>query len=308
MAAAATSSSPSPSGLQVGVVLPPFGRITLPEAARHAEDVGLDSVWVGDHLATGAPSLDCAVALATVAAVTARVRVGAGVFVPALRPLAWAAKQVASLQHVTDGRLVLGIGSGGGPAQWAAAGVPYRERGRRTDTALRLLPALLSGRPTRLPDEPGEPEVELSPAVPVPPFWVGNASPVAIRRAAQMGDGWFPSLIGPDEVASGAHALAELADEAGRAQPTIAVGATGALGEGADLPTRQQIAANVAAVYGRPIDEVADVPITGTPEQAAAQLDAHRAAGAGHVVMGIAGGDWRAQVELLARARTLLVA
>lgn len=309
----ATSSSPSDHDLQVGVVLPPMGAvtavgtITLRDAARHAEDVGLDSVWVGDHLATGAPSLDNPVALATVAAVTERVRLGAGVFVPALRPLVWAAKQLASLQYVADGRLVVGVGSGGGPAQFAAAGVPYGERGRRTDTALRLLPALLNGRPTQLPDEPGEPLVELAPAVPVPPFWVGNASPVAIRRAAELGDGWFPSLIGPDEVAAGATRLVELADQAGRARPTIAVGATGALGEGAGVPSREQIAANVAAVYSRPLDEVVDVPITGAPEDAASQLDAYRSAGARHVVVGIAGGDWREQCELLAKARARLV-
>jgi len=309
---AASSPSSEPT-FEVGVVLPPMGaaveggRITLQEAARHAEDVGLDSVWVGDHLATGLPSLDNAVALATVAAVTERVRVGTSVFVPALRPVAWAAKQVASLQHVAQGRLVLGVGSGGGEAQWAAAGVPYGERGRRTDTALRLLPDLLAGRPTRLEDEPGQPLVELAPAVPMPPVWVGNASPAAIRRAARFGDGWFPSLVGPTEVAAGVARLVELAEGPSQPPHTVAIGGVVALGNGPGVPKRAEIAGSIAAGYGRPEHEVADIPIVGTPVQAAEQLATYRAAGAHHAVVGIAGGDWRHQCDLLAEARAALL-
>jgi alkanesulfonate monooxygenase SsuD/methylene tetrahydromethanopterin reductase-like flavin-dependent oxidoreductase (luciferase family) len=306
--AADPAANPPPAArpFEVGVVLPVGGRPPLAEAARLAEAAGLDSVWVGDHLATGAPSLDNPVALATAAAVTDRVRIGAGVFVPGLRPLAWAAKQVASLQVVSGGRLVLGVGSGGGAAQWAAAGVPFDRRGPRTDTALRLLPDLLAGRPTVLPDEPGRPTVELAPAVEVPPIWVGNAGPVALRRAATSADGWFPSLIGPADVEAGARRLVELAAEAGRPTPTIAIGATGALGDGPGVPTRSALAGQIAAVYGRPVDEVAAVPLTGSPADAAEALDAYRRAGATHAVVGLAGPDWPAQVALLAETRRLL--
>ncbi|MFB9297546.1 LLM class flavin-dependent oxidoreductase, partial [Kibdelosporangium philippinense] len=136
--------------LEIGVVLPSVAvqraeNLDLAAAARHAEDVGLASVWHGDHLAVGAPTLDCTVALTVAATSTRRIKVGASVFVPAIRPLAWAAKQIASLQYVSQGRLILGIGSGGGAKQWAAAGVPFAQRGQRTDTALRLLPRLLAG-------------------------------------------------------------------------------------------------------------------------------------------------------------------
>jgi len=295
----------TPAGFEVGVVLPPLGPLALRDAARLAEDVGLDSVWVGDHLATAMPSLDNPVALATAAAVTERVRIGAGVFVPGLRPLAWAAKQVASLQVVAEGRLVLGVGSGGGPDQWAVAGVPYQQRGARTDTALRLMPDLLAGRPTVLPDEPGRPIVTLAPAVPMPPVWVGNASPVAIRRAATLGDGWFPSLVGPDEVAAGARRLTELAQAADRPTPTIAVGASGALGAGPDVPTRGDLARGIAAAYGRPVDEVADIPLTGSPAEVATRLETYRQAGATHVVVGLPTPTWHTQLPLLAEAAAL---
>lgn len=280
--------------LKVGVVLPSLvaqrrDGIDLPIAARHAEDAGLDSVWHGDHLATGQPSLDLAVALATVAAVTGRVSIGAGVFVPAIRPLAWAAKQVASLQHVAGGRLILGVGSGGGPQQWAAAGIPYTERGQRTDRALDLLPALLAGEPVLI----GEQEVVLAPAVPRPPFWVGNASPVAIRRAARFGDGWFPSLVPASAVAAGAARLAELADT----PREIAVGTTGALGDG--VLSQDEIAARIGASHGRQLD---GVPITGRPDEAARRMAEFQDAGATHLIMGFADGDWRGQCDLLAEA------
>ena len=152
--------------MKIGVILPSVAvqgaqSLDLATAARHAEEVGLDSVWHGDHLAVGMPTLDAPVALAVAAGATSRIGVGVSVFIPAIRPLAWAAKQVASLQYVSGGRLILGVGSGGGAAQWAAAGVPYGERGRRTDTALELLPALLAGERVRLADEAGRPEIEL---------------------------------------------------------------------------------------------------------------------------------------------------
>jgi len=296
--------------LEIGVILPSIAvqerdNLDLQTAARHAEDLGLDSVWHGDHLATGMPTLDCMIALATAAAATQRIRIGASVFVPAIRPLAWAAKQIASLQQVSHGRFILGIGSGGGAAQWAAAGMPYAERGQRTDTALELLPHLLAGQRVRLVDEPGQPEVELAPAVPTPPFWIGNASSVAIRRAAHRGDGWFPSVVPPSDIAEGAARLTELAAAYKRPTPAITVGATGVLGS-ASFRARDEIAARLSLAYGIPSERASTLPITGEPHEAAHRLAAYHAAGARHVVMGLAGGDWRQQCELLTKARELL--
>lgn len=292
--------------MNIGVILPSVevqrrDGLDIPTAARHAEAAGLHSVWHGDHLAIGAPTLDCAVALAAAAAATSRVRVGASVFVPAIRPLAWAAKQVASLQHVSAGRLILGIGSGGGEAQWAAAGVPYAERGPRTDVALRLLPRLLAGEPVDLPDGP---PVTLLPPVPAPPVWVGNRSRVAIRRAARFGDGWFPSLLTAADVAAGAALLASI--DSRRPTPVIAVGATGALGADPAVPDRHDIAAGITRAYGMPSEQALDIPITGGPAEAAERFAAYAAAGASHLVVGFAGGDWRRQCDLFAEAARIM--
>lgn len=97
----------------------------LKRAARHAEQVGLDGVWAGDHLTTGFPILDSTVALTTAAAVTERIQVGYAVMLLALRQPAAAAKQIASLQHVSGNRLQLGVGVGdvATPGKWLGAGV-----------------------------------------------------------------------------------------------------------------------------------------------------------------------------------------
>lgn len=299
--------------LDIGVILPSVDvqrreGLDLATAARHAEDVGLDSVWHGDHLAVGGDVLDSTIALAAAATATRRIVVGTSVFVPALRPLAWAAKQVASLMWISGGRLVLGVGSGGGPAQWAAASVPYAERGRRTDTALELLPGLLAGDEVALPDSPGPPTVRLGPASAVPPIWVGNASPVALRRAARLGDGWFPSLIGPDRLAAGVATLRSLRPAAaGHREPAVCIGASGSFGPaGDDRPTREQLAHGIGRAYGRPVDEVLDIPLVGPAPAVAERLARYAEAGAHHVVIGLGGGGWRAQCEALAEIRALL--
>ncbi|WP_405065188.1 hypothetical protein OG558_24830 [Kribbella sp. NBC_01510] len=133
--------------------------------------------------------------------------------------------------------------------------------------------------------------------MPRPPFWVGNASPVALRRAARAADGWFPSLIPAAEVAAGAARLADLADT----PRVIAVGATGALGN--EVASQRQIEESIRANYGYP---ATGVPITGGPRQAAERLAEFHQAGADHLVMGFSDSDWRTQCDLLADAATLL--
>src|ERR1700760_3362448 len=127
------------ASVEVGVVLPSMSRRDgrpgdIPAAARQAEDLGFESAWVVDQLVagTGVPVLDSLTSLAGAAAVTRRIRLGVGVLIAPLRPVAWTAKQVATLQYLSGDRLVLGIGAGGDrhDAAWLAGGGPPPRRGR----------------------------------------------------------------------------------------------------------------------------------------------------------------------------------
>ena len=159
-------------GPEIGVFLPTMSaKDAVPgdvvAAARHAENLGFESVWAVDQLVagTGAPLVDSMIALSAVAGATARVKLGLGVVIVPIRPVAWIAKQVASMQIVSGGRVLLGVGVGGDrhDRSWAATGVPRQRAGARTDAALAVLPDLIAGKPVRLPDVDGAPVVELAP-------------------------------------------------------------------------------------------------------------------------------------------------
>ena len=175
--------------MKVGITLPSFGAGQIEGStshARHAEEMGLESVWVGDHLIPVLPFLDSTLVLAAAASVTERIKIGFGVLILALRPVAWAAKQIATLQHLSGDRVLLGVGAGGsvhGDAAWRAVGVPYGERGKRTDAALAVLPGLVAGKPTAVNGE----EVTLAPGATMPPVLIGGG-PASLRRTARYGD------------------------------------------------------------------------------------------------------------------------
>jgi len=160
--------------------------------AEAAEAAGFDSLWASDHVAFHHPLLDVTVALATFAAVTERIRLGAGVLLLALRHPALVAREFASLDYLSGGRVILGVGVGGEhPADFDAVGVPVRERGARTNASMRSLRDLFPGQAPP-PVQPGG-----------PPLWVGGRSQAAIRRAAELGDGWFPLWVSPERYAEG---------------------------------------------------------------------------------------------------------
>ena len=160
--------------------------------ARVAEAAGFDSLWASDHVAFHHPLLDVTVALATFAAATERIKLGAGVLLLPLREPALVAREFASLDYVSAGRVILGVGVGGEhPADFEAVGVPVEERGRRTNESMRVLRALFAR------EAPAPAQLN------GPPLWVGGRSDAAIRRAAHLGDGWMPLWVSPERYAEG---------------------------------------------------------------------------------------------------------
>ncbi|MFI0470759.1 LLM class flavin-dependent oxidoreductase [Saccharopolyspora sp. 5N102] len=289
--------------VEVGIFLPSAVEAEIREAAYHAVDAELDAIWSGDHLANGVPSLDGMLALATAAAVTECIDIGFAVYLPALRQHVCAAKQIATLQHLTGGdRLHLGIGVGDHDSGYAAVGLDAATRGRRTDEFLQLLPSLLAGEPTALPHGA---TAQLAPAAAVPPLWIGGSAPAALRRAARFGDGWFAELHTPEEIRTNAERLRELAEQHGRQAPRLAIAIQGSLVQRPDDRVHDRCAENLAKSFGIPVDEARGYVVAGTPEQVAEQLAAYAEAGVEKIALAV-DGDWHDSCDLLGQVRQIL--
>jgi probable F420-dependent oxidoreductase len=227
--------------MRIGVTVPNVHetlaeRTTIEAVGRMADDLGLDSVWCNDHLAMPArqdgPATEPAYAaaygedrgqhiyeplivLAYLAAVTQRVMLGTSVYLLALRNPLLAARQVVSLDRLSEGRLVLGVGVGWLEHEFAAVGVPYRERGRRTDEAIAVLKAACGPDGGEFLPKPVQ--------RPHPPLWIGGRSDAAVRRAARTGDAWHPSHLTVDELRRRIPELHEECERAGRSPDDVTV-------------------------------------------------------------------------------------
>lgn len=206
--------------IRFGVELQHRAELLAPIATR-AEALGFDSVWIGDHVAIHRPTFDALAALSYLAAVTRRVRIGPCVYLLPLRPPAVAAKLVATLDVLSGGRVIFGVGVGGEfPKEFEVSGVPRRERGARTDEGIRVCRALwgpspvsFEGRFTRFADVPFEPK-PIQPGG--PPIWIGGRSDAALRRAARLGDGWIAYLVTAERFRASLEKIEGFAREAGR--------------------------------------------------------------------------------------------
>jgi probable F420-dependent oxidoreductase len=211
--------------MHAGIKVPNWGPLAGPDAlvstAVAADDRGFDSVWVSDHVAVpraplrsypydassappfepSTPFLEALIALAHVAAVTSRVQLGTGVLVLPLRQPLLVAKQVGSLDVLSRGRAVLGIGAGWLADEFVLLGQEFADRGRRTDDDIRTLRACWARREVTVPglDAPAAVAVEPAPVRQDVPVLIGGHSRAALRRAAGLGDGWYASNISPHE-------------------------------------------------------------------------------------------------------------
>jgi alkanesulfonate monooxygenase SsuD/methylene tetrahydromethanopterin reductase-like flavin-dependent oxidoreductase (luciferase family) len=293
-----------------GVLLPTFdplgdgAPLPVADAARRAEELGFDGVWVGDHLASPAPVLDAPSCLAAAAAVTDRVDLGLSVMQLALRPPAWAAKQLQTIDALGPGRLRLGVGLGGEfPAEFAAVGVPVEERARRVDGTLAVLGDLLEGRPARA----GDLDIPaLRPAVSARvPVYVGGRGEPALRRAARFADAWLPMWLTPETLARRAERLAELAAEHERPRPRLAL-LIGVRVDADVSAARAEAGAHLRGMYRFDLPTVERWTPLGGPGAVAEHLAAHRDAGVGELVLMPLGSAPLAQYERLAEVRALL--
>lgn len=301
---------------QCGVLLPNFDAVRqggppqIVAAARLAEELGFDAAWVGDHLACPAPGLDAPACLAAAAAVTDRIALGFSVMLLGLRPPAWAAKQLVTLDVLSGGRLRLGVGVGGEfPDEFAAAGVEVRRRGARLDESLQVLPALLRGHPV---DHHGRALTVTAPGLEpaldrLPPVYVGGRGEPALRRAARFGDVWLPMWLTPERVAQRRAQLAELAAGNGRPTPGTAL----LVGVNIDDDrgrARAQAEAHIRGQYRMDLQTVEHWTLLTSIDGAVEQLDAYRQAGVREFLLMPLGAEPLVQYERLAEVRARLTA
>jgi len=257
--------------MQFGVALPQFGprartpavRERIRDVAVAADRLGHDVVWTAEHLIfppeiqtpypyggrapfdVTDPVLDVASTLAYVAALTTRVRLGTSVVVlPYHHPIALA-KALATVDVLSNGRLLLGVAGGWLREEFALLGVPFGERGARTDEYLALLKRLWTedrvtfhGRFFSLDEAAFFPKPVQRPH---PPIWIGGNSPPALRRAARSGDGWLAVPRDLMQLEADIGTIRGAAESAGRDPAAIGIASSGAarsIGELLDLIPR----------------------------------------------------------------------
>ena len=207
---------------------------TLVRRARVAEDAGFESFWVGDHIAlpiedgnnpSREPRLEALIVLAHLAALTRRVRLAIGVIVMPQRQPVLLAKQLTSIDVLSKGRLIVGIGVGYLEPELKALGASLADRAARTDEYLQAMRALW-GEPVpsfqgRFVSFSGVIERPRPVQEPHPPIVVGGHSPAAYRRAVQTANGWYGWELGVEETA---RALADLRETAARHERPASLG------------------------------------------------------------------------------------
>jgi probable F420-dependent oxidoreductase len=219
----------------------------LDALATGAEERGIATVWVGEHVVlferyassypyaedgripapSGTGLLEPMVTLAYLAARTSTVRLGTAMLLLPQRNPVYVAKEVSSLDWLSDGRVDLGIGVGWLKEEFDALGVPWDRRGRRTDEYVEVLRTLWCDDTSSYHGETYDlPPCEMYPKPvqePHPPLHIGGETPAALRRAARLGQGWHTFNRTPDELSQGLRELDVHLDAAGRRREDVRI-------------------------------------------------------------------------------------
>jgi probable F420-dependent oxidoreductase len=207
--------------MKFGIALPNYGPEAKPEnlisIAKLAEHLGYESIWATDHVLPSSlfespynHIYEPLTVLSFLAAITENVMLGTSVLVLPLRNPAVVAKTVASLDSLSRGRVILGIGVGGGEddrLEFQHVGTNFSDRGKRTNEYIKAIRELwcsteprFAGKYVNFVDAAASPK-PLQPGG--PPIWIGGKSDAALSRAAALGDGWHPNYIGAEELKCG---------------------------------------------------------------------------------------------------------
>jgi alkanesulfonate monooxygenase SsuD/methylene tetrahydromethanopterin reductase-like flavin-dependent oxidoreductase (luciferase family) len=305
--------------LKLGYLLPTREQIIegrpetgpLLDLAARAHEWGFNSVWVGDSL-TARPRHDPLTLLAAVAGRGLGLTIGTAVLLPMLRNPVILAHQVATLDRLSEGRLILGVGFAADRpnirAEFAAAGVPFEHRIGRMLEGLRLCKALWSGQPV---DWQGRWQTAQAVVAPTPhrpggpPLWIGGNLQGSLERAGKYFDGWFPIAPSAADFATGLGHVRNVARENGR-DPVSVSGAmylTVSL-DGDAARAEERLNGFLERYYSQPAPVLRQrqACYAGPVGGLGAWLDGYVEAGAGHLVLRFAG-DHERHLELVAKSR-----
>jgi probable F420-dependent oxidoreductase len=279
------------------------------DLVRRVEALGFDSVWTGDHVSFHGPIHESLTLLATYVPITSRIRLGTAVYLLALRPAAIAAKATATLDALSGGRLIFGVGVGGeNPKEFELCGVPHRERGARVTegidvvrTLWRDTPASFKGRFSSFEGVSIDPKPVQKPG---PPIWLGGRSDAALARAGRQGDGWMSYVVQPERYGQSVEKIRAAAGAAGRTLGGFEFAHLAFITLGRDWESAKAVwVAHLSKRYAQDFEPLArKYGIIGTPEQCAEQLTRFAAAGCTYMVFNVIGEakDERDQLERIA--------
>ena len=206
-------------GLAGASVMAREGRETFMRYIDAAEELDWDSIWFSDRIVGPAWRMDPIAGMAIVTGRTEKLKFGTGVLLMSMRSPVTAARELATIDLLSNGRLVLGVGVGQeSPAEYEAMGVRKRDRGRRLDEAIMLMRRLWTEERVTYESEfikLTDATIGVRPKQANVPIWVGSRSEAGLRRTGRLGDGWLPTQMTPEEVAAGIVRIREYAAEAG---------------------------------------------------------------------------------------------
>jgi probable F420-dependent oxidoreductase len=211
------------------------------------ESTEIDSVWFSERLSSPVPVPEPMTTMAAIAARTRRLKFGPSVLIAPFRSPVVMAREIAMIDYLSQGRMLPAVGVGvEQDREFRAAGVPFKERARRTDEAIEIMRACWTGAEVTVRGQFWDLEnivVQPAPVQQPMPLWIGGNSEAAMRRAGRLGDGWIPSFITPEQFRIGVETTQAFAAERGREVPVDHFGALFYFCLHADPATARSIAA-----------------------------------------------------------------
>lgn len=290
--------------------LPPAA--TIVEVAQQAEEWGLDSFWLSDHLLAPSAELDVIATLSLLASHTTRIKLGPSVFLLNLRHPLVAAKSFATLDYLSHGRMVMAVGTGANLADYAACGIPTEGRGRRLDEGITILRKIWTESQSSFHGEFFDFEnVTIEPR-PQPrshndsgiiDIWVGGRSDAALKRTARFADGYFASFQTPQEFSNSMMRVRSYADQFGRADARIESGLILLCRLAASREQAMEDMRQAVARMGRGSDMFVQRTLYGSPVDIIDKLQEYVALGLDKFVLWPVAEPtaWAHQVELIGR-------